>query len=119
MPHLTATHLDTAMRECVDECLNCYTSCEATLVHCLELGGKHAEPDHIRLLTDCARICAISADFMIRQSDVHMQICGVCAEVCRRCAVDCERIDPSDKTMKACAEQCRRCAESCEQMAAA
>ena len=112
-----ASHLDTRMQECVDECLSCYATCEATIAHCLEMGGKHAAADHIKLLTDCARICSISADFMIRESDVHGQVCAICAEVSRHCAEDCERVDSSDKMMRDCAERSRSCAESCSSMA--
>jgi hypothetical protein len=53
---------------------------------------------------------------MLRGSDLHVLTCGVCAEVCMRCAEACERMG-DDETMKRCAEVCRRCAESCRQMA--
>jgi hypothetical protein len=83
------------------------------------MGGRHAEAAHIRLLTDCANICQISADFMLRGSDFHGRACALCAEVCRVCAEDCERVDPNDQLMKDCAAQCRSCADSCERMATA
>lgn len=119
MAHQTATHLSAEMRQCIDECLHCYATCEATITHCLQMGGKHAEASHIRLLTDCAEICRTSAGFMLRGSDLHTRTCALCAEVCRRCADDCERVDPSDQMMKDCAAQCRSCADSCERMAGA
>jgi hypothetical protein len=106
------------MQECVDNCVNCHAICVQTTAHCLELGGKHAAPEHIRLLQDCAQICATSADFMLRGSELHHRTCGVCAEACRACAEDCERMAGSDEMMRQCAEQCRRCAESCQRMAA-
>jgi hypothetical protein len=49
-------------------------------------------------------------------SDVHPQTCAVCADVCERCAIDCEGFG-DDEVMKACAEMCRRCADSCSRMA--
>lgn len=107
------------MRSCIDECLGCYGTCETTSTHCLELGGRHADAAHIRLLGDCARICLVSADFMLRGSEVHPRLCGFCAGVCRQCADDCEHIDPADEVMKECAAVCRRCADSCERMARA
>ena len=119
MPHQTATHLTPELQRCIDECLHCYATCEATSVHCLQLGGKHAEAAHIRLLADCTEICRSSADFMLRASDFHPRLCGICAEVCRRCAHDCLRVDPDDQMMRDCAAQCRSCADSCERMAAA
>jgi hypothetical protein len=67
-------------------------------------------------MADCAQICRTSADFMIRGSDLHPLTCGVCAEVCQRCADDCEQMPGADATMKRCAQVCRDCAESCRQM---
>ena len=78
----------------------------------------HAEPAHIRLLSDCAEICQTSANFMLRGSELHSRTCGVCAEVCERCATECDRMG-DDAQMKVCADMCRRCAESCRQMSTA
>jgi hypothetical protein len=118
MAQQTTTNISTEMRHCIEECTRCHAICLETVGHCLELGGKHADPAHIRLLLDCAEICQTSADFMLRGSDLHQRTCAVCAEVCQACAEDCERLAGGDKMMKDCAEQCRRCAESCESMAA-
>jgi hypothetical protein len=106
------------MRECINNCTNCHNICMETVMHCLQLGGEHAQAAHIRLLLDCAEICATSANFMLRGSDLHAQTCAVCAEVCERCADECERIGPDDEMMTRCAEMCRRCADSCHRMAA-
>lgn len=119
MAHDSMTHNSTRMQACIDDCLRCYSTCETTIAHCLDMGGAHAEPAHIRLLSDCARICLVAADFMVRQSAFHAQVCGLCAEICRECAADCERIDRSDPAMARCAAECRTCAESCEAMARA
>ena len=114
MPH----HIDQKMRDCIQTCTRCHNVCTETVVHCLGMGGEHAKPEHIILLLDCARICATSADFVIRSSPQHGRVCGVCAEVCEQCAQDCERLANGDETMTRCAQECRRCAESCRQMAA-
>jgi hypothetical protein len=114
-----ATHLSAEMRQCIDECLHCYASCEATMAHCLQMGGKHAEASHIRIMADCAKLCAQSADFMLRGSDLHAALCRLCADACRRCAEDCERIDASDQMMRECAAQCRSCADACDRMSRA
>jgi hypothetical protein len=76
----------------------------------------HAEPNHIRVMMDCAEICQTSANFMLRGSDLHVHTCAACAEICDRCAADCERM-ADDTRMAACAEMCRRCADSCRSMA--
>lgn len=108
--------MDAEMATCIDNCLSCYRICEQTKVHCLKKGGQHAAPDHLSTLADCAKICATSADFVIRMSHNHAQTCGVCATICEQCASDCERMADDDQ-MRRCVEVCRRCAQSCQQMA--
>ena len=113
-----AHQLSAEMRQCIENCTNCHTICLEAVTHCLEMGGKHAEASHIRLLMDCVDICATSAGFMLRGSNLHSGTCGVCADACERCAESCERIADGDELMLRCAEICRRCAQSCRQMAA-
>jgi hypothetical protein len=110
------SHVTEHMRHCIDECLRCYSVCEETMTHYLQKGGKHAEANHIRTLADCAAICAASAGFMLRGSDLHPRTCDVCAEACDRCAQSCEAM-ADDEMMKRCAEVCRSCAKSCREMA--
>jgi hypothetical protein len=111
----TGTSVD--MRECITECTECHRICLETVAYCLGQGGRHAEAEHVRLLLDCAEICATSANFMMRGSELHTLTCSACAEVCARCAESCERMG-DDETMRRCAEVCRRCAESCRRMSA-
>lgn len=102
------------LQMCIDQCTNCHDIClrDAT-THCLEMGGEHVRPEHLKLMFDCADICRTAADFMLRGSPRHAQICGVCAEICEACAEDCERVGD----MQECVEACRACAESCRTMA--
>jgi hypothetical protein len=106
------------MQQCIDNCISCHRVCVETTLHCLEMGGQHAEAGHIRTMLDCAQICQTSADFMLRGSEFHQQTCRVCAEVCERCAGECERLAADDQHMQRCADMCRRCADSCRAMAA-
>lgn len=108
------TTSDSHLQECIEHCLECHRVCyETALNHCLEAGGSHTEPAHFRLMLNCADICQTSARFMLSHSDLHHLTCGVCAEVCRRCADDCERVGDMDE----CVAACRQCAESCQSMA--
>jgi hypothetical protein len=107
------------MRECIQNCLDCYRICVETTHHCLTLGGKHAEARHIGLMQACAEICRTSAAFMLHGSEFHNRTCGVCAEVCRACEQSCSKMAEGDATMTQCADICRRCAESCQRMAGA
>lgn len=109
--------MDPKMQECIENCTACHNVCVETASHCLGVGGDHSSREHITILLDCAQTCAISADLMLRGSELHGRMCDVCAEACERCAQDCDRLADGDETMLRCAEICRRCAESCRQMA--
>ena len=103
------------MRRCVAICTECHQTClsEASR-HCLEAGGRHVEPAHLRLMLACAEMCQTSAKFMLLGVDLHRRTCGVCADVCEACAVKCAEVGDMDH----CVEVCRRCAEHCRSMAA-
>ncbi|MGD6934868.1 MAG: four-helix bundle copper-binding protein [Candidatus Bathyarchaeia archaeon] len=103
------------VRECIQDCVDCYRTCNQTLIRCLNMGGKHAEVEHANLIMDCARICNTNADFMLRNSLYYPQTCGLTADICDECGDVCDRFE--DDFMKECASVCRRCAESCREMA--
>lgn len=116
MAHTETSSAD--MERCIQRCTECRNVCLQTIAHCLRLGGKHASPEHIGLLMDCAAICETSSRFMLNQSPFHKKTCSVCAEVCTACADDCEKMAGGDRVMQMCADTCRSCAESCAHMAA-
>lgn len=104
----------TEMQTCIENCQNCHATCLSHLSqHCLEMGGAHVEPNHFRLMLDCAQICATTADFMLRNSTHHAHVCAECADICEDCAKSCEALDG----MEDCVQACRACADSCRQMA--
>ena len=117
MSHATEHQMDTLLRQCAQECMNCYASCTACSAHCLELGGAHGGRVHQTLLADCARLCATAADLMLRESNMHEAICGICADACRACEQSCNSLSHGDQMMDDCAKTCHRCAEACAQMA--
>jgi hypothetical protein len=111
-------HAAMDLEQCINNCLDCHETCRETVTHCLTMGGRHAQPDHIWLMLNCAEMCLTSAHFMMSNSPLHSATCRACADVCIRCAEDCERFG-DDREMQACAEACRQCAESCRRMAMA
>ena len=103
------------MEQCMKDCHHCHLTClHMAATHCLELGGKHTEPSHMRVMLDCAEICQTALNFMARSSAQHAAVCRACAEICRACADSCEQLGD----MQECVEACLKCAESCERMAA-
>jgi hypothetical protein len=110
-------HSDEEMQTCIQLCRDCHAMCTQTIAHCLKLGGRHAAPDHIRLLVDCAQMCATNIDYMLRESSFHDRVCRLCSELCTQCGEGCEQVAGDDRLIKQCIEMCRKCAESCERMA--
>ena len=112
----TMTHRMTeTVQQCIQNCTECHNICVETLAYCTGMGGKHTQAAHLKSLMDCIDTCATSANLMLRNSELHPQMCGVCADACERCATSCEQFG-DDAQMKACAEVCHRCAKSCQQM---
>jgi hypothetical protein len=118
MAQSTAHQITPDMRECILNCTVCHNICVETAQYGLGLGGPRADAHNVHVLLDCAQLCAASADFMLRGSEFHGRVCGVCAEACDLCADACERLADGDRTYQECATVCRRCADSCRQMAA-
>lgn len=103
-----------AMQACLDACLHCYRTCLGMLSgHCLETGGCHVEPEHVRLMLACAEACRASVQMMLIGSPVHRHQCGACAEICAACARSCEAVGG----MESCVAACRACERECRAMA--
>jgi hypothetical protein len=63
-------------QQCMDDCHHCHMTClQMAATHCLEMGGTHTDPQHMRLMLDCAEICQTALNFMARNSDHHAVIC--------------------------------------------
>jgi hypothetical protein len=110
-------HTNNETDECIRICQDCHALCTQMIRHCLRVGGRHAAPDHIRLMLDCAQICETTADYLMRESVFHDRMCGLCADVCRQCADSCQQLVADDQKVKPCVDLCRDCAGSCERMA--
>ena len=110
--------IDEKMEKCADVCLQCFKTCIKAISHYLEMGGEHAQLDHLKNLKDCAAICKTTAEFLLNGSEKHGSLCALCDDICVECAVECERFE-NDQEMAQCARVCRLCAAECEGMAPA
>ena len=113
-----AEYITEEMRACIQECTNCHNICMETAAHCLSLEGEYAAAGSIGALLDCARICTLNSEFMLRASPLHAQLCRVSVAACERCAIECEQMANGDHTIRTCARACRRCIDSCRRLAA-
>ncbi len=103
------------MQSCIDACSSCHQVClQMAMKHCLESGGKHVDPEHFRLMMNCADICQISANLQLSGSTFSSRLCELCADVCEACANSCRNLDG----MEDCVRACEACAASCRSMAA-
>jgi hypothetical protein len=95
---------------------DCEAICTQTIQYCLDVGGAHANASHIRLMQDCADVCAATTKVLLRGSSHHAELGAACASLCDACAASCEKYI-GDAQLKACANQCLLCAAACRQMA--
>ena len=103
------------MHDATELALRCHQECSETFQYCLQRGGEHIDPHHLKIMQTCIEICLTSARFMMLQSPYHSITCELCAQICQECARSCEELN--DSAMLACAEVCRQCSDSCAQMA--
>jgi hypothetical protein len=112
---LMTAEVDSArLMRCVDDCERVHRAClRAALTYCLEQGGAHVEPPHLRSMLACADVSRATADAMLANYTSHETLCAACATACVECAESCDRVGDLDE----CADACRACAASCTQVA--
>ena len=108
--------LSAETRRCIESTSNTYTSCTETLTYCIDAGGDLAEPEHLRLLLDCAEICQTAQNTLLRGSGLSQLLATVCIEACEKCAESCRALNGSDEQLESCAETCLLCAEYCREL---
>jgi len=107
-------HLSKQVGDTIESLQHCHAICSSmALTHCLEMGGEHARPQHLRLMMDCAALCAFTADALGRKSQFHNRFAALCADVCETCEKDCEALGD----MGDCVRACRDCASRCRDIA--
>lgn len=100
-------------RAAIQALQQCHTVCHSmAMTHCLEMGGEHARPQHLRLMLDCAGTCAFTADALGRKSQFQAHFAALCAQVCETCGEDCDALGD----MEDCVQACRDCARLCREI---
>lgn len=107
---------------CIEACLDCAQACTACADACLDEEMVADLRRCIRLNADCADVCATTAAVMSRTGagteEVRQAMLAACAEVCRRCAEECESHASMHEHCAVCAEACRRCEAACQALLA-
>jgi len=108
------SNLSSKVAEAIKSLQHCHATCSSmALTHCLEMGGEHSRPQHLRLMMDCAALCAFTADALGRKSQFHNRFAALCADVCETCEKDCAALGD----MEECVRACRDCALRCRDIA--
>ena len=69
----------------------------------------------VRLDIDCAEICALTSNYLSRNSEFAYPMAVQCAVVCDACAEECEK-HPDMPHCVECARVCRKCAVECRKL---
>ncbi len=99
------SELHTALTECAAACHMCLDAC-------LGEGDVKMMTKCIRLDLDCAEICTMIAAFVARSSEHASHLLAECAEICGKCAAECEKHDMDH--CQECARACRKCEAACK-----
>src|SRR5690606_2792578 len=103
-------------RACIDACMNCALACDNCAAACLQEQDVKMLADCIRTDMECSTVCKAAVELMVQKSSFAKDLCRLCAQVCDRCAAECEKHEHGH--CRQGAEACRRCAEECRKMAA-
>ena len=76
-----ATNATAEMQACVDACNACMQACEECYTACLNEPDVQARVHCVQVLRDYADICAMSSQYMARNSQFAPQLCSLCATV--------------------------------------
>lgn len=106
------------LASCIKACYDCATECNQCFASCLKEQDVKMLARCIALDIDCAQACAMAAAAVSRGSENAKLFCTLCAEICDRCAQECELHKQMEHCAK-CAEACRRCAQECRRMSGA
>jgi hypothetical protein len=111
--------LDKTHEDCFKACSECAKTCDLTFNHCYTkvAEGKtdHAKP--LRMVSDCAGFCALSACMIAKHSPLMVHSCNACASACQATATEVEKFDSEE--MKYAAKKLRECERSCRAMVTA
>ena len=109
--------LDPALVELIEDLFDCVQACTTCADACLAEDDVVALRECIRINLDCADVCTGMGRIVSRRVSFDAPglkpLLETCAEICRACAVECERHAAHHVHCRVCAEVCRRCEQAC------
>lgn len=101
------------IHDTIELCLRCHQEGTEAFQYCLQHGGDHADPHHLKVMQSCIEISYVCARFMMLQSPYQHMMCEICSQICLACAKACEElhddalVDHIHVALQ-CADACRR-----------
>lgn len=92
----------------------CIVACNTCFDACLNESHVTHMTDCIRLDRDCADICSLLSQAIVRNSPNVAVLATACKEICLACAEECSKHD-HDHCQK-CAAACEACAKACDSL---
>lgn len=96
----------------IDSLIDCVRACETCTDACLNEDNVKMVADCIKLNIDCADTCSLGIRLLSRNSGISESIISMCADICAKCAEECETHDHDH--CKKSAEICRNCEDICK-----
>lgn len=110
-----------ALVQAIEACLDCAQTCLSCADDCLDEVAVAEMKQCIRLDLDCADLCAVAARLALRRTGHNpgtlRAVLEACADLCRRCAAQCDRHAAHQVHCRLCADACRGCKEACRSAA--
>ena len=111
--YIFGNQLDTYLQECLEACNRSVQACNECFDVCCKSPQQEEFANCLKILRDCADICALVSQLIARNSVNAKLLASFCANICDACAKACEKCQ--DPSFQKCAEICRQCADACRE----
>lgn len=102
-------------QECIDACSACAVECAKCAGELLNEKDIRTLARSIKLHQDCTALCFLAMEAMSGGSEYIKQITRLCAEISNDCADECAK-NAHMGHCEMCTEVCRLCAVACEKI---
>jgi hypothetical protein len=96
-------------------CLGTKNVCLQTQRYCLTKGGKLVDPTFINQLQDCAAVCDLTANAVLRESALKSDLAKLCNQTCQTTVKACEQFK-DDPQVQMCTQYAQASAQSCQEI---
>jgi hypothetical protein len=106
MPQQTS---DERFSSCIDACNAAANVCEWTASLCLQEISTRPSGRCVSFTLDCAEVCRLTANLLLRYSHLTTAMCFACIEACEACVDECGRFEGVH--YERCVARCKGCIE--------